>query len=185
MKASDVRKGTVLIVDGQPCRVMDFQHRTPGNLRAFVQVRMRNLKSGNTFDTRFSATDNVDEARLDTKEFQVLYRDDTGVHVMDGDTYEQFMISDKVAGDAAQWHEPEMHFQAELLNGQVVGLELPAAMEYTIVETAPVMRGATKTASTKPAKLNNGLMVNVPEFLEEGTKIRVDPRTGQYLERAK
>jgi elongation factor P len=185
MKASDVRKGTVLIVDGNPCRVLDFQHRTPGNLRAFVQVRMRNLKSGNTFDTRFSATDNVDEARLDTKEFQVLYRDDHGVHVMDIDTYEQTMISDDVAGDAAQWLAPEMHFQAELLNGQVVGLELPAAMEYTIVETAPVMRGATKTASTKPAKLNNGVSVNVPEFLEEGTKIRVDPRTGQYLERAK
>lgn len=185
MKASDVRKGTVLIVEGNPCRVMDFQHRTPGNLRAFVQVRMRNLKNGNTFDTRFSATDNVEEARLDTKEFQVLYRDESGTHVMDKDTYEQFMISDEVAGDVAQWLEPEMHFQAELLNGQVVGIELPAAMEYTIVETAPVMRGATKTASNKPARLNNGMSVNVPEFLEEGTRIRVDPRTGQYLERAK
>jgi elongation factor P len=185
MKASDVRKGTVLLVDGQPCRVLDFQHRTPGNLRAFVQVRMRNLVSGNTFDTRYSATDYVDEARLDTKEFQVLYRDDQGVHVMDSDTYEQFMIPDEVAGDSARWLEPEMHFQAELLDGKVVGIELPAAMEYTIVETAPVMRGATKTASTKPARLNNGLTVNVPEFLEEGTKIRVDPRTGEYLERAK
>lgn len=185
MKASDVRKGTVLIVDGNPCRVMDFQHRTPGNLRAFVQVRMRNLKSGNTFDTRLSATDNVEEARLDTKEFQVLYRDESGVHVMDRDTYEQTMISDEVAGDAAKWLEPEMHFQAELLNGLVVGIDLPAAMEYTIVETAPVMRGATKTSSNKPAKLNNGQTINVPEFLEEGTKVRVDPRTGQYLERAK
>jgi len=185
MKASDVRKGTVLLVDGQPCRVMDFQHRTPGNLRAFVQVRMRNLVSGNTFDTRYSATDYVDEARLDTKEFQVLYRDDQGVHVMDSDTYEQLMISDEVAGDAAQWLEPEMHFQAELLDGSVVGIELPAAMEYTIVETAPVMRGATKTASTKPARLNNGVTINVPEFLEEGTRVRVDPRTGQYLERAR
>lgn len=173
------------MVDGQPCRVQDFQHRTPGNLRAFVQIRMRNLISGNTFDSRYTATDYVDEARLDTKEFQVLYRDDQGVHVMDKDTYEQTMISDAVAGDAAQWLEPEMHFTAELLNGNVVGLQLPAAMEYTIVETAPVMRGATKTASNKPAKLNNGMTINVPEFLEEGTKVRVDPRSGQYLERAK
>lgn len=185
MKASDVRKGTVLKVDGAPCRVMDFQHRTPGNLRAFVQVRMRNLKTGNTFDTRLSATDNVDEVRLDTKEFQVMYRDDHGTHVMDAQTYDQFYIADDVAGDVARWLEPEMHFQAELMDGQVVGLQLPAAMEFTIVETAPVMRGATKTASTKPAKLNNGVTINVPEFLDTGTRVRVDPRSGEYLERAK
>jgi elongation factor P len=185
MKASDVRKGHVLLVDGAPCRVMDFQHRTPGNLRAFVQVRMRNLKTGNTFDTRFSATDNVDEVRLDTKEFQVLYKDETGIHVMDSATYDQTVISTDVAGDLGPWLEPEMHFQAELMDGHVVGLQLPAAMEYTIVETAPVMRGATKTASTKPARLSNGMTINVPEFLAEGTRVRVDPRSGQYLERAK
>lgn len=185
MKASDVRKGHVLLVNGAPCRVMDFQHRTPGNLRAFVQVRMRNLNTGNTFDTRFSATDYVDEVRLDTKEFQVLYRDDTGIHVMDVNSYEQLTIPLDVAGEQSGWLEPEMHFQAELMDGTVVGLQLPAAMEYTIVETAPVMRGATKTASTKPATLNNGVTINVPEFLEEGTRVRVDPRTGQYLERAK
>ncbi len=185
MKASDVRKGHVLIIDGQPCRVMDFQHRTPGNLRAFVQFRFRNLISGNTFDSRLSATEYVDEARLDTKEYQVMYRDDAGVHVMDLETYDQMTINPDVAGDAADWLAPEMNFQAELLNGKVVGIELPAAMEFTIVETAPVMRGATKTASNKPAKLDNGLTVNVPEFLEEGTRIRVDPRSGTYLERAK
>jgi elongation factor P len=173
------------MVDGQPCRVLDFQHRTPGNLRAFVQMRLRNLISMNTFDTRFSATDYMDEARLDTKEFQVMYRDDQGVHAMDSQNYEQFTVPLDAAGDQAEWLEPEMHFQAELLDGKVVGLQLPAAMEYTIVETAPVMRSATKTASNKPAKLSNGKMINVPEFLEEGTKVRVDPRTGTYLERAK
>ncbi len=185
MKASEVRKGTVLLVEGNPCRVMDFQHRTPGNLRAFVQMRMRNLKSGNTFDTRFSATDYVDEVRLDTKEFQVLYRDETGVHVMDKDTYEQTLIPDDVVGEQGAWLEPEMTFQAEMMEHHVVGIQLPASMEYTIVETSPVMKGATKTASTKPAKLNNGQTINVPEFLEEGTKVRVDPRSGTYLERAK
>ncbi len=185
MKASDVRKGHVLIMDGQPCRVMDFQHRTPGNLRAFVQFRMRNLVSGNTFDTRLSATDYVDEARLDTKEFQVLYRDDQGVHVMDAHTYDQYTLSEEVVGDALPWLEPEIHITAELLEGDVVGLQLPAAMEYTIVETAPVMKTATKTASAKPAKLNNGQTIQVPEFLGEGVKVRVDPRTGTYLERAK
>jgi len=185
MKASDIRKGHVILVDGQPCRVMDFQHRTPGNLRAFVQVRMRNLVTGNTFDSRFSATDYVDEARLDTKEFQVLYRDDQGVHVMDSHSFEQYTLSEEVAGDALAWLEPEIHITAELLEGDVVGIQLPAAMEYTIVETAPVMKTATKTASTKPAKLNNGVTIQVPEFLGDGVKVRVDPRTGTYLERAK
>jgi len=185
MKASDVRKGTVLLVDGNPCRVMDFQHRTPGNLRAFVQVRMRNLKTGNTFDSRFSATDSVDEVRLDTKEFQVLYKDETGIHVMDSNTFDQTLIPHDVAGDLGAWLEPEMHFQAEMMETTVVGIQLPASMEYTIVETAPVMKTATKTSSPKPAKLSNGQTINVPEFLEEGTRVRVDPRTGTYLERAK
>lgn len=185
MKASDIRKGHVLLVEGEPCRVMDFQHRTPGNLRAFVQVRMRNLVSGNTFDTRFSATDYVDEARLDTKEFQVLYRDEQGVHVMDSNTFEQYTLMDAVAGDAGRWLEAEMRFQAEMLEGTLVGIQLPAAMDYTIVETQPVLRGATKTASTKPAKLSNGVTIQVPEFVGEGERVRVDPRQGVYLERAK
>jgi len=164
---------------------MDFQHRTPGNLRAFVQVRVRNLVTGNTFDSRYIATEYVDEARLDTKEFQVLYRDDQGVHVMDAKTYDQYSLSEEVVGDALPWLEPEIHITAELLEGDVVGIQLPAAMEYTIVETSPVMKTATKTASAKPAKLSNGVTIQVPEFLGEGVKIRVDPRTGTYLERAK
>lgn len=185
MKASEIRKGHVLLVEGQPCRVMDFQHRTPGNLRAFVQVRMRNLVTGNTFDSRYIATEYVDEARLDTKEFQVLYRDDQGVHLMDAKTYDQYSLNDEIVGDALPWLEPEIHITAELLDGQVVGIQLPAAMEYTIVETSPVMKTATKTASAKPAKLSNGVTIQVPEFLGEGVKVRVDPRTGTYLERAK
>lgn len=185
MKATEIRKGHVLMMEGQPCRVMDFQHRTPGNLRAFVQLRLRNLISGNTFDTRVAATDFMDEARLDVKEFQVMYRDDSGVHVMDTETYDQTLLANDVVGEQGQWLEPEMHLKAEMLNGRAVGLQLPAAMEYTIVETAPVMRSATKTASAKPAKLNNGMTINVPEFLEEGTRVRVDPRSGAYLERAK
>jgi elongation factor P len=185
MKASEVRKGHVLIIDKQPCRVMDFQHRTPGNLRAFMQLRLRNLISGNTFDTRLIATEYVDEARLDTKDYQVMYRDESGVHAMDTETYDQLSINPDVAGDAAQWLQSEMRFQAELLDGKVVGIQLPAALECTVVETSPVMRGATKTSSTKPAKLDNGITIQVPEFLEQGVRIRVDPRSGTYLERAK
>jgi elongation factor P len=185
MKATDIRKGHVLIIDGQPCRVMDFTHRTPGNLRAFVQVRLRNLISGNTFDTRLAATDFVNEAALETKEFQVLYRDAAGVHLMDTTSYEQYTLSEDAAGVSADWLQPEMHVQVEWLDGKPIGIELPSVIELEVVETSPVMRSATKTASTKPAKLSNGVTVQVPDFISEGERVRVDPRNGVYLERAK
>jgi elongation factor P len=164
---------------------MDFQHRTPGNLRAFVQVRFRNLVTGNTFDQRISATEFVDEARLDTKEYQVLYKDAAGVHVMDLQTYEQHALDADIVGDAAQWLQPEMQILVESLDGRPIAMELPSVVELEVVETSPVMRSATKTASTKPAKLSNGVTVQVPEFITEGERIRVDPREGVYLERAK
>jgi len=185
MKASDIRRGHVIMVEGQPCRVMDFQHRTPGNLRAFVQVRLRNLNSGNTFDTRLSATEFVENARLDTKELQVLYRDANGVHVMDAQSYDQYSLDEEMVGDQGQWLEPGMTFQAEWLAGRPIGITLPAVAELEVVETAPIMKTATKTASTKPAKLSNGVTIQVPEFINEGERVRVNPREGVYLERAK
>jgi elongation factor P len=185
MKASDIRRGHVLIIDGQPCRVMDFQHRTPGNLRAFVQLRLRNLTTGNTFDTRLSATEFVEDARLDTKEMQVMYRDGHGTHVMDAQSYEQYTLDDEITGDQGQWLEPGLTFQTEWLNGRPIAIMLPASAELEVVETAPIMKTATKTASTKPAKLSNGVTIQVPEFIGEGERVRVNPREGVYLERAK
>lgn len=185
MKANDVRKGHVIYWEGKPCRVMDFQHRTPGNLRAFVQVRMRNLSSGNSFETRFSSTEDLETARLDTREMQVLYDDGTDVHVMDAHTYDQFTLDSEIVGDLRQWMQPEMKFQAEWLNGRPISLKLPATVELEITDTAPVMKTATKTASTKPAMLTNGATIQVPEFLGTGERVRVNPNTGEYLERAK
>ena len=185
MKASDIRRGHVLMIDGNPCRVMDFQHRTPGNLRAFVQVRLRNLTSGNTFDTRLSATEFVEDARLDTKDLQVMFRDANGVHVMDSENYEQYTLDEEAVGDQGPWLESGLNFQAEWLNGRPIAILLPATAELEVVETAPIMRTATKTASTKPAKLSNGVTIQVPEFIGEGERVRVNPREGVYLERAK
>ncbi len=185
MKATDIRRGHVILIDGQPCRVMDFTHRTPGNLRAFVQLRLRNLVTGNTFDTRVSATDFLDEAQLDTKEFQVLYRDAAGVHLMDLQSYEQHTLDEDTVLDAGPWLQPEMVVQVEWLDGRPIAIELPSVVELDVVETAPVMRTATKNASSKPAKLSNGVTVQVPDFVNEGDRVRVDPRSGVYLERAK
>lgn len=185
MKATDIRRGHVIFFQGQPCRVMEFTHRTPGNLRAFVQARMRNLNTGSTFEHRFSATEFVEEARLDTKQLQVLYQDANGVHVMDSETYEQYTLDMETAGEQAQWLEPGLTFQADWLEGRPISIELPSVAELEVVETSPVMKTATKTATTKPAKLSNGVIIQVPEFISEGERVRVNPRDGAYLERAK
>ena len=185
MKANDIRKGMVIYYDGKPHQVMDFTHRTPGNLRAFVQVRLRNLKSGRATDHRFSATENVDEARLDTKGMQVLYADGNGVHVMDAITYEQFTLDPEVVGDDAPWMLPEMRFDCTWLEGRPISFQLPSSVELEVTETSPVMKTATKSSSAKPAKLSNGVTINVPDFVGQGERVRVNPREKIYIERVK
>ncbi len=185
MKANDIRKGTVIYYEGKPHLVMDFTHRTPGNLRAFVQVRLRNLNSGMSLDHRFSATENVDEARLDTRQMQVLYADANGVHVMDAHTYEQYTLDPDLVGEDAAWMLPEMQFDATWLEGRPISFQLPSSVELDITETAPVMKTATKSASSKPATLSNGVTIQVPEFVAQGERVRVNPREKVYVERVK
>ncbi len=185
MKANDIRKGNVIYYGGKPHLVMDFTHRTPGNLRAFVQVRLRNLSSGMSTDHRFSATETVEEARLDTKAMQVVYTDGNGVHVMDADTYEQYTLDPEIVGDDAAWMIPEMTFDAVWLEGKPISFTLPKSMELEIIETAPAMKTATKNASSKPAKLSNGVTINVPEFVGQGERVRVNPAERAYIERVK
>lgn len=185
MKANDIRKGNVIYYGGKPHLVMDFTHRTPGNLRAFVQVRLRNLSSGMSTDHRFSATETVEEARLDTKAMQVVYTDGNGVHVMDADTYEQYTLDPEIVGDDAAWMIPEMTFDAVWLEGKPISFTLPKSMELEIIETAPAMKTDTKNASSKPAKLSNGVTINVPEFVGQGERVRVNPAERAYIERVK
>ncbi|MGH7582371.1 MAG: elongation factor P [Gemmatimonadales bacterium] len=185
MKATDIRKGTVIYYGGKPHLVMEYTHRTPGNLRAFVQVRLRNLESGMSLDHRFSATENIDEARLDSRPMQVMYADSNGVHVMDANTWEQFTLDAGLVGDDAAWMLPEMRFDALWLEGRPISFQLPSSVELEIVETSPVMKTATKTASSKPAKLSNGVTIQVPEFVAQGEKVRVNPREKVYIERVK
>jgi elongation factor P len=184
MKASDIRRGHVLLVDGAPCRVLEFQHRTPGNLRAFVQVRLRDLLSGKSFDRRFGATETVEEVRVETRELQALYHDGLGLHAMDTSTYEESVLDDETVGDLAGWLGPGTIFSVEWLGGRPIGVEPPASVEAEVVETAPSLRGATRTAGTKPARLGGGQTVQVPEFIGVGDRIRVRPIDGSYLERA-
>src|ERR1700747_48272 len=148
MKATDIRRGHVIMIAAQPCRVMDFTHRTPGNLRAFVQVRFRNLVSGNTFDQRLAATDFLQEARLDTKEMQVLYQDQGGVHVMDQQSYEQYTLDERAVGEDAPWLQPEMVVQVEWLDGRPIADERPPGGRLKGGEHGPRRRNTPPSGAT-------------------------------------
>ncbi len=183
--ATQIRRGMVLVFDGDPCRVIEFRHHTPGNLRAMVQAKLKNLRTGSSFEHRFRAADTIERADMETHELEFLYQGGESYHFMNSENYEQYELDAETLGDAAPWMQSGMKIIAEYYNGRPIGIDLPNSLVFEIVETSPVVRGATKTASSKPAKLENGVTVNVPEFVEQGTRIRVNPSTGEYLDRAK
>ena len=183
--ATQIRRGMVIVFEGEPCRIVEFRHHTPGNLRAMVQAKLRNLRTGSGFEHRFRAADSIEPASMETHDLEFLYQGGDTYHFMNTENYDQLEMDEETLGDFAQWLQPGMRIQAEYYNGRPVGIKMPNAVELTIVDTSPVMRSATKTASTKPAKLENGVTVNVPEFISSGERIRVNPNTGEYLDRAK
>ncbi len=185
MPATQIRRGMVLVFEGQPCRVVEFRHHTPGNLRAMVQAKLKNVRTGATFEHRFRAADSIEKASMETHELEFLYQGGDTYHFMNTENYDQLEMDAEMLGDNAQWMQPGMKILAEYYEGRPIGIQLPNSMVLEIVDTAPVMRSATKTASTKPAKLENGATVNVPEFVATGERVRVNPSTGEYMDRAK
>jgi elongation factor P len=185
MPATQIRRGNVILFNGDPHRVIEFHHHTPGNLRAMVHAKMKNLKTGGTLEHRFRAADTVEKAQMETHELQYLYTDAHHYHFLNQQSYEMIRLDDEALGDSGQWLTENMVILAEFYDGQAIGVELPASLVLAVVETEPTMTGATKTAMTKPAKLSNGVTVQVPSFINEGEMLRVDPREGKYLERAK
>jgi elongation factor P len=183
--ATQIRKGMVIVFDGQPCRIIDFRHHTPGNLRAMVQTKLRNLRTGANFEHRFRADDAIEKASMETHELEFLYDSGGTYHFMNKENYDQIEMEEEALGDNAQWMVPNMTIIAEYYDGRPIGIQLPQYLTFEIVDTSPVMRSATKTSSYKPAKLENGVTINVPEFLGTGERVRVNPSTGEYLDRAK
>ncbi len=175
----------VIVFENDPCRITEFRHHTPGNLRAMVQAKLKNLRTGSNFEHRFRAADAIERASLETHELEFLYQGGDTYHFMNTENYDQLEMDEEMLGDAAQWMQNGMKILAEYYQGRPIGIDLPNSIELTIVDTSPVMRSATKTASTKPAKLENGVTVNIPEFISAGERIRVNPNTGEYLDRAK
>jgi len=185
IQASSIRRGVIIVYNGVPHRVLDFQHRTPGNLRAFVQVKMRNLRTGASTEQRFSATEMVERATLEQHEMEYLYSDGEMHHFMNSETYEQIALDNEMLGDAVNYLVPNLKIQVEFFEGQPIGIELPPVVELKVIETEPSLKGATVSNVNKPAKLETGVTIQVPPFIEEGDLIRVDPSEGRYIERAK
>ena len=185
ISANDIRKGMVIVFEGQPCKVMEFRHHTPGNLRAMVQARLRNLITGSSFEHRFRSADSLEKATLSQEKMQYLYSDGEMHHFMNSDTYEQIALSNEDLGDAAQWLMPELKIEVEFYDGSPIGVKLPDSMELVVDYTEPGLKGATVTNTNKPAKLENGVTIPVPPFIETGEKIRVNPSEAKYIERVK
>lgn len=185
ISANDIRKGMVILHEGAPVKVMDFHHHTPGNLRAMVQARLRNLLTGNSFEFRFRSNDTLERVVLEQHKMEYLYSDGSHHHFMNQENYEQVALTEDELGDAAQWLMPGLKIEVEFYDGTPIGVQLPASMELTIVETEPQLKGATASNSNKPAKLENGVSISVPPFIAEGEKIRVNPAEAKYIERVK
>ena len=183
--ATQLRVGMTIVFKGEPCRVVSIMHVTPGKGRGMMQTKLKNLNSGVGFEQRFNSDEKVEKARLEQSEMAYLYSDSAGYHFMDSKTYEQLSLSAEELGDNVNFLVAEVKFMVEFFDGKPVGIEPPHIVEMKIVETPPSMKGATAASSGKPATLETGLVVSVPDFIETGETIRVDTTEIKYLERAK
>jgi elongation factor P len=183
--ATQIRRGMVIVFEGQPCKVLEFRHHTPGNLRAMIQTKLRNIRTGASFEHRFRSADTIERASMEQHEMEYLYSDGSHHHFMNTENYEQTALSEEDLGDAAPWLMPGMKIQAEFYEGSPIGIDLPPSMEFTDTQTEPTLKSATVSNVNKPATLENGVTITVPPFINEGDRIRVDPTEGRYIERAK
>jgi elongation factor P len=165
-------------------RVLELQHVTPGNLRGFVRVKFRNIRSGALADQKLRSEDEIERATLDQKSMQYLYRDGDAYHFMDTESYEQIALTDEVLGDAMNYMVAESVIEMEFYGSEPVGIELPPTVDLKVVETTPAIKGATASAQLKPATLETGLVVQVPPFVNQGDRVRINTETGEYQSRA-
>jgi elongation factor P len=184
MKANDIRRGVVIMYNNIPHRVMDFHHHTPGNLRAKVQTKLRNLFSGTQTEVRFSSTEDVEEADVETKMATYLYADTGGYHFMYSESYEEVTINPEILGDGKYYLQDQMSVEVLTFQGNPISIKLPQTVVLTIAETEPELRGATASGSPKPAKTDTGLQISVPPFIKIGDKVVVNTEESKYLSRA-
>jgi elongation factor P len=184
ISATQLRPGMVVKWNNELFSIFKMEHRTPGNLRGFVQVKMRKLSSGTMMEHRFSSEDKVERASLDQQDMEYLYDDGEFYYFMNTETFEQMHLTRDFLGDATNFLIPNLKVEIEFYEGKPMGIELPPTVDLTVVETEPGLKGATVSNVTKPAKTETGLVVQVPPFISEGEKIRVSTSESAYMERA-
>ena len=182
--ATQMRPGMIIKHNNELHSVFSVEHRTPGNLRAFIQAKLRNLRSGAMFEHRFRSGDAIDKIMVDENKMEYLYNDGDNYFFMDIANYEQTALNRDVLGDAVDYLTPNLQVTVEFFDDKPVGVDLPQTVELTVLETEPGLKSATASSVTKPATTETGLIVQVPAFVNQGDKIRVDTAEGTYLSRA-
>jgi elongation factor P len=182
--ATQMRPGMVIKHNNDLHSVFSVEHRTPGNLRAFIQAKLRNLRTGAMFEHRFRSSDAIEKITVDQVQMEYLYQDGENHVFMNTENYEQLHLGKGVLGDAVDYLTPNLQISVEFYDNKPVGVELPQTVDLKIVETEPGLKSATASSVTKPAKTETGLVVQVPPFINEGETIRVDTSEGAYLSRA-
>jgi elongation factor P len=184
VKATQLRPGMIIVHEGQLFVVFSVDHRTPGNKRAAMATKMRSLKSGSIIDYRFRAEEFIERAIVDEIEHQYLYNDAGGYHFMNTENYEQITLSPEILGDAVYYLIGDMMIHIEFYENKPIGVALPDTVDLKVVDTEPTLQKATASAVMKPAKLETGLTINVPPFINNGDKIKVDTTEARYVQRA-
>ena len=182
--ANDLRKGQAIKYNGNTAIVLEVHHRTPGNLRAFVQAIIRYINTGKSADVRFGSTDKVELVDIDRRDVEFSYKDSTGFHFIDPETYDTIDLDESLLGDAKDFLVENMRVQVLFAEGKAVQVELPASVSLKVIESAEGVRGDTASNVTTPAKLETGMTINVPLFIKEGETIKIDTRNRAYMGRA-
>jgi elongation factor P len=183
IQATRLKRGMLIKMGADLFRVLDLQHFTPGNKRGFVQAKLRNIRTSALGDHKFRSEDDVERAMLDERQMQYLYKDGDSFHFMDTSNYEQLHIPSEALGDSVNYIVQDAVITVEFYGDEPVGIELPQTVDLTVEDTVPGIKGATASAQVKPARLETGLVVQVPPFVNSGDKVRINTETGEYLSR--
>ena len=184
ISTNDFRTGTTVEIDGGAWQVVDFQHVKPGKGAAFVRAKLKNLKTGAVVERTFNAGEKMPKAHVENRPMQYLYENDGMYTFMDNETFDQIELTREQLGNGLNFLKENMNISVQFYQGAIMGVDLPVAVELEVVETDPGIRGDTATGGTKPAKLETGYVVKVPFFINVGDVLRIDTRTGEYIERA-
>jgi elongation factor P len=183
IQSTAIRVGMIIEFNNELYRVLSVTHVTPGNWRGMVQTKLKNIKNGSNLENRFRPEDKVEKVTFDEREMEYLYKEDDHYVFMDTETYEQYTLGEDIVGEAIKYITPNTKVSVSFYEGKPITIDLPLTVELEVIETEPNLRTATITNTTKPAKLETGLVVQVPQFIEVGNRIKVDTTEGKYVER--